>query len=177
MDVRGVALDRVRKDGVDQPHQRLTVLTRLRLHAGGVDLAGLDLVQDAVDGELVAVETVDGGVDLDFAGQQRAQIDVAADLRAHTVQRDEVERIRHGEGEHALAGAVADRDHAVTPRLRLRQQRERVAVGHGMGEVDALLAERLADLFAHDRLGHEAESDEDAPERLGGVFLLGQGDA
>ena len=63
---------------VDQPHHRLAVLAGVGLDAGVVNLAGLDLLQDAIDRQLVTVELVDGLVDLGLGGEQRHDLDVAA---------------------------------------------------------------------------------------------------
>ena len=56
----------------DQPHHRLRVLVAAGLQALVVDLAGLDLLQDAVDRQLVAVELVDVVLELRFAGELRS---------------------------------------------------------------------------------------------------------
>ncbi len=56
-----------------------------------VDLAGFDLVQDAVDRQLVAVVLVDGAVDLGFAGEQRFDLDMLGASSARTwSRRDDV---------------------------------------------------------------------------------------
>ena len=75
VDVGGAALHRVVEQRVDQPHHRLAVFVELGGEALVVDLAGLDLVQDAVDRELVAVVVLDRDGDLGVA--REAQLDAA----------------------------------------------------------------------------------------------------
>jgi hypothetical protein len=97
--VGSVALDGVGEDGVDQAHHRLAVFVAGGGQAAPVDLAGLDLVQDAVDRQLVAVVLVDGAGDLRLAGQHGFDLQVVVGQRAQLVQRDDVvdvgDRHRH----------------------------------------------------------------------------------
>ncbi len=58
VDIGGAPLHRVDQQRTDQPHDRLLILVAARLQALVVDLTGLDLAQDAIDRQLVAVELV-----------------------------------------------------------------------------------------------------------------------
>ena len=69
VDVGCLAFDGVGEDRVDQANDRLAVLVGGRLQAAKVDLAGFDLVQNAVDGQFVTIGLVDGPVDFGFAGK------------------------------------------------------------------------------------------------------------
>jgi hypothetical protein len=73
VEVRGAALDGIGEQGVDQPHHGLGVGIAPAGKAGGVGLAGFDLVEDPVDGQFVPIEQVDGAGDLRVAGE--AQFD------------------------------------------------------------------------------------------------------
>ena len=91
VDVGGAALHRVGEQRVDQAHHRLRVLVAARLQALVVDLAGLDLVQDAVDRELVAVELLDRALRSPTRPRGAARSRSSpAELRAQLVERDDV---------------------------------------------------------------------------------------
>jgi hypothetical protein len=68
--VGGAALDGVGEEGVDEADHRLGVFAAAGRLAEGVGFAAFDLVEDAVDGQLVAIELVAGLGDLGLAGQQ-----------------------------------------------------------------------------------------------------------
>jgi hypothetical protein len=96
--VRGVVLDGIGEQRVDQAHHRLAVFVERRRQAAVVDLAGLDFMQDAVDRQFVAVILVDGAGDFRFAGDQGFDGQIGMDQRAQLVQRDDVVRIGDGDG-------------------------------------------------------------------------------
>ncbi len=87
VDVRRAALDRVGEQRGDQAHHRLGIGVAGGLQALVVDLAGLDLVQDAVDRELVAVELVDELVELGLARGKKLH-DKRASLRERESRRE-----------------------------------------------------------------------------------------
>ena len=80
MDVTGALLDRVIEDRADQPDDRSAVFATGGLEARGIDLAGLDLVQDPVDRQFVAVVQVDRIGDLALGGDREFQSVAALEL-------------------------------------------------------------------------------------------------
>ncbi|MBV6475117.1 MAG: hypothetical protein MOGDAGHF_00629 [Rhodocyclaceae bacterium] len=175
--VGGIALDGIGEDGVDQAHHRLAVLVAGGGEAAPVDLAGLDLVQDAVDRQLVAIVLIDGAGDLRLAGQHRVDLQIVVGQCAQLVQRDDVVHVGDGH-RHAVPGAVVvEWQQAVALGEFLRHQAQRAGVDDGAGEVDAFLAEAFAERVAQRRLGDEAQADQQLADRLVGLHLLQQRDA
>ena len=109
VDVGGVALDRVGEDRVDQAHHRLAVFVARRLQAAEVDLAGLDLVQDAVDRQLVTIGQVDRPADFGFAGEQGVDLERTVDQGAHLVEGDDVVGVGDGDREPQVCGVEVER--------------------------------------------------------------------
>ena len=85
VDVRCAPLHRVDEQRAHQPHHRLRVFAFGHLQALVVDLAGLDLFEDAVHRQVEAVELVDRLLDLRLGREQRAQLDPAAQVGAQLV--------------------------------------------------------------------------------------------
>ena len=121
VDVGGAALDRVGEQRRDQAHHRLRVLVALG-DRGVVDLAGLDLLQDAVDRELVAVVVLDRALDLRLAGEAQLDLELALEVRAQLVDGDDVVGVGERDDELALLAVERHREHAVAPRHVARQR-------------------------------------------------------
>ena len=174
VNVRGAALDRVGEHDVDEAHERLAVLLDIALVIGVVRLAGFDFAQDAVDRQFVTVELVDRIRDFGLAREYRHQFDMLADLDANAIQREQVERVRHRDGQRAAHRIVVQRNDLVLARGVRIDHLDRVGIGHHARQVDAFLLERLAERGAHDRLGGETEIDQQFSERFVNLLLLGQ---
>ena len=140
VDVGGVAPDRVGEDRINQADDRLTVFARGDLEAGEVDFARLDLAQDAVDRQLVAVMLVDGAGDFGLAGEARLDVDVVAELRAHLVECDDVVHVGQREHETTRRRVPGDRQQPVAHRQRPRDQRQRKRVDDRLRQIDAALS-------------------------------------
>ena len=160
VDVGRFALDGVGEDGVDQPNDRLSVFVGRRLHGAEIDFAGFDLVQDAVDRQLVPVSLVDCAVDLGFAGEQRIDLDRFGRPAANLVERDEVIDVGERERQSATLIVVGERQQVVAFGQRVRHQRQRRRVNDGVGQVDALLAQAFGERVAQRRLGDETKRNE-----------------
>ena len=139
--------------------------------------AGLDLAQDAVHRQLVAVELVDAVLQLRLAGEHRLDLDVLTQRRAQLVQGHHVEHLGDGDRQRRLIGIEGDRQHAVAAREVLRDQLEGIGVDDDLMQVDALLADGAGHDVADDRLGNEAEADQQPADGKLVVLLLGERDA
>ena len=177
VDVRRPALDGVREERVHQPHDGLAIGLALRVQAVVVDLAGLDLLQDAVYRQLEAVELIDGLLDLGVAGEQRNDLHVAAEQGVDLVQGHDVEGIRHGHRQAVAGHLVGEGQDPVAARHLLGDELDGLAVHDDVGEIGAALSERPAYDIADDGLGSEAEADQDLAERLPALLLLDERDA
>ena len=142
-----------------------------------IDLAGLDFLQDAVDRQFVAVELVDVIFQLRFAGQLGLDLDGRAERRAQLIERDDVEYFGSGDAQFAFVRVVRDRQQAVAAREILRHQFQRLRVGHHVGKVDRLLADRARHDVADRGLGDEAQAHQQAADRDVVLLLLGERDA
>ena len=176
VDVGGAALHRVDEQRVDKAHHRLRVLVAARLQALVVDLAGLDLLQDAVDRQLVAVELVDVVLELGFGRELCLDLDLRAEHRAQLVHRDDVEDLASWRPSGPARRVEGDRQDAVAAREILRHELQRLGIGDDLGKVDRLLADRARHDVADGGLGNEAEAHQQAPERDVVVALLGERD-
>ncbi|EXI91475.1 MAG: hypothetical protein AW12_01303 [Candidatus Accumulibacter sp. BA-94] len=87
----------------------MAILVGRRLQATEVDLAGLDLVQDAVDRQFVAVAQVDRPVDLGLAGEQGADLEVVAREPADPVKGDDVVDVGDRHRQALIGGVVVER--------------------------------------------------------------------
>ena len=177
VDVRGAALHGVDHQCIDQPHDRLGVFIAAGLETLPVELAGLDLPQDAVDRQLEAVELIDEVLELGFPGEHGAQLHVRWQRGAQLVHRHHVEHLGGGDCEHALVGLEGDRQHPLAPGEFLRHELERVGVDHDLREVDGLLADSARHEIADHRLGDESQTHQQPPDRHALRFLLGERDA
>ena len=173
MEVRRPSLDRVREQGVDQPHHRLAVLAALRLQAPLVDLAGLDLVQDAVDRQLVPVESIDGLVELHLAGEHGPNLHPRIEQRPHLIHGDDVERIRRRDGEPPRRRLAGEREYAIAPGDLPRHELHDLAVDQDLRQIDAVVSVHAREHVADDAFGGESETHEDAAEGLVAMPLLG----
>jgi len=132
VDVGRLALDGVGEDRVDQPDDRLAVFIGRRLQAAKIDFPGFDLVQDAVDRQLVAVGLVDRAVDLGLAGEQRVDLDRLAGEAANFVERDDVIDVGERDGQPAPFGVVVERQQVVALGQLVRYQRQCRRVDDGV---------------------------------------------
>ena len=176
VDVGGQLVHRVRQQSVHQTHHRVAVAALSLRERGHVDLAGLDLLDDAVDGQLIAVELVDGGQHIGRTGQAPRDGHPQSHMRTDLVARNDV--VGLGAGQHEL--------------LRLRVERDRKdleAQGHGLGQarqclgvsehrlqLDGLLAQRLAQGLAHGLFGDKPQGDQRITELFAGLALFQQSD-
>jgi hypothetical protein len=176
VNVRSRALDRVGEQRRDQAHHRLRILVALG-EGGVVDLAGLDLAQDAVDRELVAVVVLDRALDLGLAGQAQLHLVLAVQVGAQLVDRDDVVGVGQRHDELLVLPIDRDREDAVAPRHLARQELERGGIDDDVRQVHRLHAELLGQRVAQRRLGDEAELHQQAPDRHVRFRLLEQRDA
>ncbi len=147
------------------------------LQALVVDFSGLDLLQDPVDRQLVAVELVDVVLELGLGCEQCLDLDIRAEHRAQLVHRDHVEYFRGGDRQYLLGGIERDRQDAVAARELLRYELQRFRVGHDLGQVDRFLPDGPRHDVADRALGDESETHQQAPDRDVVVPLLGERDA
>src|SRR6267143_1841770 len=153
-------------------------LMRTAIDDGGVvDLAGLDLFQDAVDRELVPVVMLDGALDLGVAGEAQLDLELALQVRAQLVDRDDVVGVGERDDELFLLAVERDGKDAVAPRQVTRQRLERRRVDDDASQVYRLQPELFRQRIAQCRLGHEAELHQQAPHRHVLLGLLEQRDA
>jgi hypothetical protein len=176
VDVRSRSFDRVGQQCRYEAHHRLRVLVAFG-EGGVVDLAGLDLAQDAVDREFVAVVVLDRPLDLGLAGEPQLDLELAIQVGAQLVHRDDVVGVGEGDDEFLVLAVDRDREDAVAPRHVARQQLERRRIDDDVREVDRLHAEFLGQGVAQRRLGDEAELHQQAPDRHVRFRLLEQRDA
>src|SRR5947208_11189104 len=92
VNIGGGSLDGVREERGNEAHHRLRISVAGCLQALVIDLAGLDLVQDAVDRKIVAVVLVDSPADLALAREPGLQRKLPAQIRPHMVTRHDVIR-------------------------------------------------------------------------------------
>ena len=104
VDVRGTALDAIGEQSVDEANHGVAVRVAAARPAG-IDLAGLDLGQNAVDGQGVPIMAIDGAGDFRLAGEQRLNGRHCREQSAYMVDGDNIARIGHGESQTA-AGFV-----------------------------------------------------------------------
>ncbi len=177
VDVRRFTLDGVGQDRVDQADDRLAVFVGRGLQTAEVDLAGFDLVQDAVDRQFVAVGLVDGAVDFGFAGQERVDLDLVVRQAAHAVERDNVVDVRNGDRQPVVFGVVVERQQVVALRQFARHKVQRRGVDDRIREVDALLAKAFRERIAQRGFRDEAERHQQLADRLVRLHLFQQRDA
>ena len=177
VDVRGAALHRVGEQRSDEPHDGLRVRVAGGLQALVVDLARFDLVQDAVDGEVVAVILFDRTRDLGLPREPQLEVQLAPEPRAHLVDRDDVVGVGDGDDQAAPFGVQRDGEDVVALGEVPRDQLQRRGVHHDLGQVDAAKAELLGQRIAQRGLGDEAQIDQQLADGLVGLELLEQGDA
>jgi hypothetical protein len=176
VDVGGVALGRVVQQRIHQAHHRLAVFVEIGGERLVVDLAGLDLVQDPVDGELEAVVVLDADGDVGFAREHLLDAQVLAGERPDLVERHHVGGVRHRDQQLLPLRVVAHREHVVAARHVLRDERDRRRVDDGVLQVDGHLAQRLRQDVADRGLGDEPERHQDLAERRLEALLLGERD-
>ena len=176
MNVGGASLDGVREERRNEAHDRLRISVAGCLQALIVDLAGLDLMQDAVDRKIVAVVLVDRPADFALAREPHLQRKLAAQLRPHLVQRHDVVRVGNRDDELARLAVERDREDGVPLGELARHELQRHRVDHDLREVHALQAELLGQGIAQRRLGHEAQIHQELADRLMGLELLEQRD-
>ena len=170
------ALDRVGEQRRDQAHHRLRVLVALG-DGGVVDLAGLDLLQDAVDRELVAVVVLDRALDLGLARQAQLDLELALEVRAQLVDRDDVVGVGERDDELASAGGRAPPGTCGCAAPCRAAALERRRVDDDAREVDRLQAELLGQRVAQRGFGDEAELHQQLADRDVLLGLLEQRDA
>ena len=172
VNIGGGSLDGVREERGNEAHHRLRISVAGCLQALVIDLAGLDLVQDAVDRKIVAVVLVDGPADLALAGEPDLQRKLPAQLRPHLVQRHDVVRVGDGDDELACLAVERDREDGVSFGEFAGHELQRHRVDDDLREVHALQAELFGQGVAQRRLGHEAQVHEELSDRLMGLELL-----
>jgi hypothetical protein len=137
----------------------------------------LDLAEDAVDRQLVAVELVDVFRELRLGREQRAHLDVRRERRAELVDHDDVEHLGDRDDERARVRVECDRQQVIAPREFLRDELQGLGVDHDLREVDGLLADRAGHDVADHAFGDEAQPHEQAADRHALRALLGERDA
>src|SRR5947208_15813616 len=176
VNIGGGSLDGVREERGNEAHHRLRISVAGRLQALVIDLASLDLVQDAVDRKIVAVVLVDSPADFALAREPRLQRELPAQLRTHLVQRHDVVRVGNRDDELACLAVERDREDGVSLGEFARHELQRHRVDNDLREVHALQAELFGQGVAQRRLGHEAQIYEELSDGLMGLELLEQRD-
>ncbi len=174
--VRRAALDRLGQQGIDQAHHGLGVLGA-HLQAAPVHLAGLDLLENAVHGQVEAVELVQVLEDLGLGGQHRLDVVAAFQVGAQLVQGDQVEQVGHRHGQRVAIRVDRQRQDMVTPGQVFRRQGDGLRVGHHLGEVDAGLAGIPGEHVAQHRVVDETQFDQLPSQGQAADGLLREGDA
>ncbi len=177
VDVGGAVLHRVGQQRIDQAHHGLAVFIRGAAHAGVIDFARFDLVQDAVDRQLEAIVLVDGALDVGIAHQQRRDGDALDQHGADLVQRHDVVGVRHRQDQVVAVPLIDDGKYAVALGHFLGDQLQCDGVHHQAVQVRALLVEVFRQRFAHRVLGDEAQRDQQLAQRFIAALLLDQRDA
>ena len=175
VDIRGAALDRVGQQGIDQAHHRLAVFIALRGQALVVEFPRFYFVQDAVNGQLVAVEAVDGFIDVRLRGQHRNHFRAAAQVGVELVQGNDVKGIHQRHFQQPARRVIADGRGLQAPGQVFRDHGQGFGVGHDGVQVNLLLSERAADDVVDDRLGGKPQAHEDPARLLAALLLLQQG--
>ena len=176
VDVGGLALHSIGQQRVDQPDDRLAVFVRRRLQPAKVDFPGLDLVQDAVNRQFIAIGLVDGAINFGFAGEQRVDLDVVVGQPANLVERNNVIDVGQGDGQALMFGIVIERQQMVALGQFAWHQGQRRGVNDRVGKVDTLLAKAFGKRVAQGGFRNEAERNQQLADRLIGLHLLEQGD-
>ncbi len=177
VNVGGAALDGVRQQRRDESHHRLRVGVARGLQALVVDFARLDLVQDAVDREVVTVVLVDGTDDFALAREPGLERKLTPQLGPHLVEGDNVVGVGQRDDELARIAVERHRKDIVALGEVARHELEGHRVDHDLREVHALQPELLGERVAQRRLGHETEIDEELADRLMGLELLEKRDS
>ena len=176
VNIGGVMLDGVGQQRVHEAGDGLAVLGRLLRQALIIDLAGLDLAQDAIDRQFKAIKAVDGLFDLGLAGQHRDRLGPAAQMGVELIQRRHVKGVGHGHLQATLGRRPAQRQHAEAARQFARDHGDGLAVGQRALQVHALLADHAADHIPDHGFGGKAEPHQDPAQVFPALFLLDQGD-
>ena len=111
---------------------------------------------------------------LDFGVARQAQLDfqVALQVRAQLVDRHDVVGVGKRDDEFLRLAVERHREHAVAAREFAREHFQRRRVDDDVREVDRLQAELLRQCVAQRRFRHEAELDQQAPDRQVRLHLL-----
>jgi hypothetical protein len=147
VDVGSRALHRVGKQRRDKPHHRLRILVFLG-ERGVVDLAGLDLAQDAVDRELVSVVMLDRPLDLGIAREAQLHFQLTLEVSAQLVHGHNVVGVGERHDEFLLLAVDRHGEDAVAARHVARQQLERCGIHNDVREIHRLHAELLGQCVA-----------------------------
>ena len=125
----------------------------------------------------MAVVVLDRALDLRLAGEAQLDLELALQVRAQLVERDDVVGVGERDDELLLLAVERHREDAVAARHVARQQLERRRIDDDAREVDRLQAELLGQRVAQRRFGDEAELHQQPPDRHVLLGLLEQRDA
>jgi len=146
------------------------------VETGVVDFASLDLAQDAVGREIEAVELVDASSSCASPAQQVSisswPPSAAFSWSSATTLTMSVSPASARSWPHRARSAAVMAAGEV-----LGHQLQRFGVGHHLGEVDALAAERVGDWSRSNRLGDETQATSWRPSAGAGRLLLLEADA
>jgi len=120
---------------------------------------------------------LDGALDFGVAGDAQLEIEVALQVRAHLVERDDVVGVGERDDEFLLAAVERHREHAVAAGHLARHELERGGVDDDAAQIPRLQAELLGERIAQRRFGHEAELHQQPAHRHVALGLLEQRDA
>ena len=98
------------------------------------------------------------------------------DLDSNPVQREQVEGVRHRDGQRTAHRVVIERNDLVLARGIRIDHLDRIRVRNHARQVDAFLLQRFAQRRAHDRLGGKSQVYQQLAQRLVYLFLFCQGD-
>ena len=164
---RGVGQQRI-----NQAHHRVAVAFGLLDQAGHVDGAGFQLLQDAVDGELVPIELLDGAQHLGTAGQAPARARAPSEQGVDLIGGHDVIGVGAGDDQFVVAQIQADREQGVALGHGLGDQRQRLGIGHDALEADGLLTQLVGQRRAHRVFGDKTQHQQGLAKLLARALLL-----
>ena len=113
----------------------------------------------------MAVVLLDRAVDLRVAGEPQLDLEVALEVGAQLVDRDDVVGVGERDDELLRLAVERHREHAVAARHVARHRLERRRIDDDVRQVDRLQPELLGQRVAQRRFRHEAELHQQAPDR------------
>ena len=149
----------------------------LGMQAVSVDFSGGQLMQDAVDTQLVSVAALDGILDFLSDGPSPAELDLLTQECSQLIGGNDVIRIAAGNQQAVVCGIVADGENAVAAGELLRHPGQRLRIDNQLLQADALLPQAFCQHIAQVAGSDESQFHQHDIQCLSRVFLLVQGNA